>query len=99
MKSLPDSEENIKIHCVRDTDAFMGYAVGAMFVQQNFREESKQLAESMANAIKGAFKNNLDNLDWMDDETREAAKDKADAIINFIGSLLLAYLTRIPVNK
>lgn len=33
-------------------------------------------AESMVNEIKDAFKKNLPRLSWMDDETRQAARDK-----------------------
>jgi endothelin-converting enzyme len=65
----------------------LGFAVGAMFVKQNFHGESKPLAETMIAAVKEAFKNNFDNLDWMDDETRLAARDKADAITDMIGSV------------
>lgn len=35
--------------------------------------------------IKDAFKSNFNNLDWMDEETRKAARDKADAITDMIG--------------
>lgn len=33
-------------------------------------------AEKMINAIRSAFKEALDQLSWMDDQTRQAAKDK-----------------------
>ena len=32
----------------------------------------------MINEVKEAFKANLPNLNWMDDETRVAAKDKVE---------------------
>lgn len=33
-------------------------------------------AEGMINEIRTAFKDALDNLRWMDEQTRQAAKDK-----------------------
>lgn len=39
----------------------------------------------MISAVKEAFKMNFKMLDWMDEETREAAKEKADAITDMIG--------------
>lgn len=32
----------------------------------------------MINEIRSAFKEALDRLSWMDDQTRQAAKDKVD---------------------
>ena len=71
--------------CVTDTNNVLGFAVGAMFVRQNFHGESKPLAESMIATVKEAFKRNFDKLDWMDQDTRKAARDKADAISDMIG--------------
>lgn len=62
-----------------------GFAVGAMFVREVFHGEAKSQGEVMIENIRNAFKRNLKNLDWMDDETREAAIVKADAITDMIG--------------
>lgn len=45
-------------------------------------------AEAMINEVRDAFKSNLQNLTWMDDETRDAAESKADAITDMIGEFL-----------
>ena len=75
-----------KISCIEDTIDVMGFAVSAMFLRQapNYNE-SKQLIESMLTSIKKSFKKNLDNLDWLDDVTRQAAREKADAVVDIIG--------------
>ena len=39
----------------------------------------------MIHSVKDAFKNNLPKLEWMDAETRKAAVEKANAVINMIG--------------
>lgn len=59
-----------------DTNSVMGFALGAMFVRAVFHGESKPQAENMIEEVKGAFKDNLPNLEWMDEETRNAARRK-----------------------
>uniref|UniRef100_A0A8W8MSH3 Endothelin-converting enzyme 1 n=2 Tax=Magallana gigas TaxID=29159 RepID=A0A8W8MSH3_MAGGI len=77
--------EELWRYCITDTDDVLGMALGAMFVKEAFKGDSKQRAESMVNEIKDAFKKNLPRLSWMDDETRQAARDKANAVIDLIG--------------
>ena len=50
--------------------------LGSMFVRETFTGDSKQKAELMIEEVKTAFKNNLPDLSWMDDQTRAAAIDK-----------------------
>ncbi|XP_014239311.1 endothelin-converting enzyme homolog isoform X5 [Cimex lectularius] len=71
--------------CVSDTAAILGFAIGAMYVRQNFDHRSKENAEQMINEVRAAFKENLKELTWMDVETRELAENKADAITDMIG--------------
>ncbi|XP_071509255.1 endothelin-converting enzyme homolog [Diadema antillarum] len=71
--------------CVSDTDASIGFALGALFVKHAFEGHSKAKANEMVDEVKGAFKRNLPDLPWMDEETRVAAKQKANAIIDLIG--------------
>ncbi|KAL2301263.1 hypothetical protein Nmel_011830 [Mimus melanotis] len=42
-------------------------------------------AEEMISEIRAAFEVSLNQLDWMDEKTRQAAKEKADAIYDMIG--------------
>ncbi|XP_054857015.1 endothelin-converting enzyme 1 isoform X2 [Eublepharis macularius] len=71
--------------CISDTDNNLGFALGATFVKATFAEDSKAIAEEMITEIKAAFEESLANLQWMDEETRRAAKEKADAIYDMIG--------------
>ncbi|XP_023678299.1 endothelin-converting enzyme 2b isoform X1 [Paramormyrops kingsleyae] len=71
--------------CIGNTDDTLGFALGALFVKATFDKHSKQIAEGMINEIRTAFKDALDELSWMDSQTRQAAKDKADAIYDMIG--------------
>uniref|UniRef100_A0AAY4EI74 endothelin-converting enzyme 1 n=1 Tax=Denticeps clupeoides TaxID=299321 RepID=A0AAY4EI74_9TELE len=70
--------------CIGNTDDTLGFALGALFVKATFDKESKDIVK-MINEIRAAFKDSLDNLGWMDKQTRQAAKDKADAIYDMIG--------------
>uniref|UniRef100_A0A673HJ73 endothelin-converting enzyme 1 n=1 Tax=Sinocyclocheilus rhinocerous TaxID=307959 RepID=A0A673HJ73_9TELE len=71
--------------CIGNTDDTLGFALGALFVKSTFDKQSKEIAEGMINEIRTAFKEALDDLNWMDEQTRQAAKDKADAIYDMIG--------------
>lgn len=86
-KALMGSEgtESKWRYCVSDTNGVMGFALGAMFVRSVFHGDSKQMGQTMIEEVRDAFKNNLPNLKWMDDQTRELAKEKADAITDMIG--------------
>jgi endothelin-converting enzyme len=42
----------------------------------------------MINDVRDAFKANLKSLEWMDNETRDAAESKANAITDMIGEAL-----------
>ena len=92
--NLSDDEEPWG-SCVIDTVTnAMGYATGALYVRRIMRNETRKLAESrklaklMLTSVKEAFKRNLEGFDWMDSETRGAAKVKVDMISDIIGILL-----------
>lgn len=80
-----DGGEVLWRYCVSGTNNVIGFAVGAMFVREVFHGENKPMAEKLTEEIRIAFKENLNNLKWMDGETRKLAKEKADAITNMIG--------------
>ncbi|KAH8041678.1 hypothetical protein HPB51_017480 [Rhipicephalus microplus] len=80
-----DGSDTTWRYCVTDTNNVIGFALGAMFVREVFDGDSKPLAQNMIKEVKDAFKNNLPMLKWMDKETRELAKEKADAITDMIG--------------
>ncbi|XP_038677775.1 endothelin-converting enzyme 1 isoform X2 [Scyliorhinus canicula] len=71
--------------CVSDTDVTLGFSLGALFVKAMFTEDSKQIAEEMISEIKAAFEESLKLTKWMDEETKNAAKEKADSIYDMIG--------------
>ena len=54
----------------------VGESLGKLFVEKHFPEESKQKVLDMINNISSVFKERVQNLDWMSDETKAKALDK-----------------------
>ncbi|WP_063796213.1 M13 family metallopeptidase [Chondromyces crocatus] len=71
--------------CVRSTDAALGELLAQPFIRSNFAGESKQAAERMVHEISRAFATELGRLDWMDDATKQRAREKLDAMAYLIG--------------
>uniref|UniRef100_A0A674NBZ2 Neprilysin n=1 Tax=Takifugu rubripes TaxID=31033 RepID=A0A674NBZ2_TAKRU len=72
--------------CVSFVNNNMDEAVGRLYVEQAFSEKSKEMVSwEMIKEIQEVFINNLEQLTWMDRQTKEAAKQKAKAIREQIG--------------
>uniref|UniRef100_A0A5S6QI76 Peptidase M13 C-terminal domain-containing protein n=1 Tax=Trichuris muris TaxID=70415 RepID=A0A5S6QI76_TRIMR len=68
-----------------DGREFLAYAVGRVFVDHYFSSESKKDIQEMIDNLISSFLTIIDELDWMDQVTKRAAKDKARAIYSSIG--------------
>ncbi|EDV44465.1 uncharacterized protein Dana_GF20372 [Drosophila ananassae] len=79
------SERTRWSQCVEWTNKKLGVAVGALFIRDNFNQESKEVALEMIHTIRAAFNELLTENHWMDDETRAVAKEKADSMNERIG--------------
>ncbi len=74
----------------------MDFAISAMFLRQRADSKSKMdLAYNMAKAIKESFKENLNNLDWLDDETRLGVGEKVDAMDILTGKTTMAHVVQL----
>lgn len=51
-----------------------------MYVKRHFNIAKKELVIEMVNDIKDAFKDILSKADWMDDDTKEYAIQKLNAV-------------------
>lgn len=60
-------------------------AVGALYVRKYFREDSKAAALEMVNGIQKEFETMLNDVKWMDNETRQSALNKLKAMSTHIG--------------
>ncbi|RLV99054.1 hypothetical protein DV515_00010133 [Chloebia gouldiae] len=60
--------------CLTDTSSFFEPVLGKMTVQEIFPEQTKKFAEQMFSAIQDALCDRLDQVEWMDEQTRRNAK-------------------------
>lgn len=63
----------------------LSIAVGALYVRKYFRQDSKATALEMVNGIRKEFEIILNEVDWMDEETRKSAINKLHAMSTHIG--------------
>jgi putative endopeptidase len=63
----------------------IGEALGKVYVGKNFPPENKARVEALVNNLLAAFKADIDTLDWMGPETKQAAQAKLAKIAVKIG--------------
>jgi len=63
----------------------LGEAVGQVYVERHFPASSKDAMEGLVDNLTTAFAGRLENLDWMDDETRANALQKLSTFEPRIG--------------
>uniref|UniRef100_H3C5L5 Endothelin converting enzyme like 1 n=1 Tax=Tetraodon nigroviridis TaxID=99883 RepID=H3C5L5_TETNG len=62
--------------CLTQANKHFGMALGALFVQQHFSSQSKAKVQELVEDIKHSLDVRLQELDWMDETTKEAARAK-----------------------
>lgn len=71
--------------CVDMTDSAFGFATGAMFVENILPDSINEQAFHMIQEVKSAFIDALPQNQWMDNLTRERAREKAEAVVDRVG--------------
>ncbi len=71
--------------CVRFTDADLGEALGQVYVKKAFPPEAKARALAMVNNLMAALADDIRQLPWMSEPTRQQALIKLQAITKKIG--------------
>ena len=71
--------------CVRRVDSEMGEALGQVYVARYFSKDAKQHAQAMTLDIEQAMGRDIDDLDWMSEQTKTQAKEKLHTVMNKIG--------------
>lgn len=64
---------------------YFSVPLGALYVRAYFDAASKRSASAMIEQIRVQFERGLSQLEWMDEQTRAAALDKARSIRTLIG--------------
>lgn len=71
--------------CVRAADSAMSQALARLFVREVLGDDAHARANDLMARVIGAMQANLDVVDWMDDPTRAAAKEKLRAMTTKVG--------------
>ncbi|KAK2538547.1 Mme [Columba guinea] len=79
------SETAVWRRCANYVNGNMENAVGRLYVAEAFAGDSKHVVEEMIADIRDVFIKTLDELTWMDAETKKKAEQKATAIRERIG--------------
>ncbi|NXK07566.1 NEP protein, partial [Herpetotheres cachinnans] len=79
------SETAVWRRCANYVNGNMENAVGRLYVKEAFAGDSKHVVEEMIADIRDVFIKTLDELTWMDAETKKKAEQKATAIRERIG--------------
>ena len=66
--------------CLGEVVKHFPHAVGYLFVRETFSKEGKRDVQNMVQSLKDAFQRNLDDLQWMDAESKVAAIRKLKAM-------------------
>ncbi|KZC07350.1 Membrane metallo-endopeptidase-like 1 [Dufourea novaeangliae] len=70
--------------CIDTVSGSLAISVGALYVRKYFKEDAKKNAVEMVADIRTEFTKILKKVDWMDDETRKSALDKAASMSSHI---------------
>uniref|UniRef100_A0A8C5L391 Membrane metallo-endopeptidase-like 1 n=1 Tax=Jaculus jaculus TaxID=51337 RepID=A0A8C5L391_JACJA len=71
--------------CVSYVNNNMESAVGSLYVKEAFPEDSKNMVSELIDKVKDVFVATLDELGWMDEESKNKAQEKAMSIQEQIG--------------
>jgi putative endopeptidase len=71
--------------CVQATNFRLGFALGKLYVKEEFPPEAKARADKMVHFLIAALRDDIQTLPWMGPETKKAALAKLDAFTPKIG--------------
>ncbi|KIJ69577.1 hypothetical protein HYDPIDRAFT_24406 [Hydnomerulius pinastri MD-312] len=71
--------------CMGKVESAMGFATGRYFVNATFPGDSREKATEIISDIVKAFEKSLERIEWMDEESAQKAREKAEAIRKKVG--------------
>jgi len=71
--------------CTSKAVGGFGFAAAHEYVKAHFDETAKEEADQMVEHLRAAFKELVEETDWMDSETQAKAMTKADQMLQLIG--------------
>ncbi|HSH64726.1 MAG TPA: M13 family metallopeptidase [Bacteroidia bacterium] len=70
---------------LRNTDNCLGDALGQLYVEKYFSEESKKRVNAMVDNLIAAYRVRIASRDWMSEETKKQANLKLDKLVRKLG--------------
>ncbi|MBS1565226.1 MAG: M13 family metallopeptidase, partial [Bacteroidetes bacterium] len=70
---------------IKSEESIMGELLGQLFAKEYFDEKAKKRYEDMVEAVRAAYKERIEKLDWMSDSTKQKALKKLAAIKKKVG--------------
>ncbi|KAM8999712.1 endothelin-converting enzyme-like 1 isoform 3-T4 [Sarcophilus harrisii] len=80
-----DKPQELARVCLGQANRHFGMALGALFVHEHFSAASKAKVQQLVEDIKHILGQRLDELDWMDKETKAAARAKLQYMMVMVG--------------
>uniref|UniRef100_A0A7N8XJS1 Endothelin converting enzyme like 1 n=1 Tax=Mastacembelus armatus TaxID=205130 RepID=A0A7N8XJS1_9TELE len=86
-REIDGTEQQLELGrlCLTQANKHFGMALGALFVQQHFSSQSKAKVQELVEDIKHSLDLRLQELDWMDEATKEAARAKLQHMMVMTG--------------
>ncbi|XP_034636432.1 endothelin-converting enzyme-like 1 [Trachemys scripta elegans] len=86
-REMEGTEKQLELDkmCLSQANKHFGMALGALFVEEYFSSSSKAKVQQLVEDIKHTLDQRLDELDWMDEETKRAARAKLQYMMVMIG--------------
>uniref|UniRef100_A0A1A7WWV6 Endothelin converting enzyme-like 1 n=2 Tax=Iconisemion striatum TaxID=60296 RepID=A0A1A7WWV6_9TELE len=77
-REIDGTEQQLELGrlCLTQANKHFGMALGALFVQQHFSSQSKAKVQELVEDVKHSLDLRLQELDWMDEATKDAARAK-----------------------
>ncbi|XP_016836925.1 neprilysin-2 [Nasonia vitripennis] len=71
--------------CIQDVMEGFSISLSALYVRRYFNKEIQENVLALVQNVKNQFRKMLEEVDWMDNDTKETALDKIDAMDVFVG--------------
>ncbi|KAL4401122.1 metalloendopeptidase [Malassezia pachydermatis] len=81
----PDTEMDRSHVCVQRVNRALGFMAGRYYVKRALKPGDRVRMTELIEALRQAFYHRLDTIPWLDDDTRDAARAKAEAMTIRIG--------------
>ncbi|KAJ3162073.1 Endothelin-converting enzyme 2 [Geranomyces michiganensis] len=80
-----DQSDVFQLDCIQETGVQLSYLAGHLFVKYAFNTTQHEVAKNLVDELVSSFGDRLGKLEWMDEQTKKAARAKLDNMISIVG--------------